>query len=314
MKPLTRTVAVLAMLSAAACDQQAAPSAPQARSRLRAAVVGNAAANVQANDQLALERPTSPDGDSIITEGRARSLAMAYVRSFGRTFHETWEKQRGGRIDLSTLSVGPRIFFARSAYGAFPRGFHPAMRKSYGPYYLVTLLSGGEPVITMAVSAYNTDMRTNASGQLVMPPLNGMGFIHEGVPRDPSRYRLQSPEEAVLSASDATGALVSAVPVLVMPNHEQTPLLAAWLIELDRDVVSSNDRGQRALVRRVFVGPRASDRLTKAALEQEAEEFGAGPALSGTNEFGVSRHFRVAAAPDRSLRREAVTFEHGRAQ
>lgn len=314
MNTFTRTAAMLAVLSTTACDRQSLPSAPPEQSKLRAALVGDAAVSLQANDELALGRPTSPDGDAIISEGYARSLAMAYLRSFGRTFHATWERQRGGRIDLSTLSAGPRIYFARSAYGAFPRGFHPAMRKAYGPYYLVTLLSGGEPVILIAVSAYNSDMRTDASGQLVLPPLNGMGFIHEGLPTDPSRYRLPSPEEAVLSASEATGARISTVPVLVMPNREQTPLLAAWRVELDREVMTSNARSQRALVRQIFVGPRLSDRLTKAALEQETEVSGIGPTLSGANNFGPTQNYRVAAAPDRSLRRETITINKGGAQ
>ncbi|MCY7379013.1 MAG: hypothetical protein LH467_06700, partial [Gemmatimonadaceae bacterium] len=104
-----------------------------------------------------LARPTAPDDRPIINETRARHLAAAYVRTFGRFHVGAWEGHRKGPINLAELAPAPRVYFARSPYHAVPLGFHPSVAKTYGPWYLVPLLQNGTVVVLLAVSAYNTD-------------------------------------------------------------------------------------------------------------------------------------------------------------
>lgn len=77
---------------------------------------------------------------------------------YGPTDRTYLERQVGGPIDFSAFEVGPRTFFAESPIAQdLPAGVHPAFKKRYGPYYLVPLDLQDRPMLSVAVSAYNSD-------------------------------------------------------------------------------------------------------------------------------------------------------------
>jgi hypothetical protein len=248
----------------------------------------------------------------MISASRARVLAMAYLRLAGRTYHALWERQRGASIDLSTLSVGPRVYFAHTPYGAFPPGFHPALRKTYGPYHLVTLVSSGEPVIMIAVSAYNTDVVIDSKGQLVLPTFGGMEFEHAGVPVGTASYRVQSPEEAVATLASESHQRIVTVPRLMMRGSDISPLLAAWQINTERDVtVRRRDDGRTAQTHTALVSPLGSERFLQPEAPQRTSEVGQAKTVTSAGTIGPVRPYEVPIQPGRATKHTVVTFAKG---
>lgn len=200
-------------------------------------VIGEAAAALATDGTFEMPRGVSLNGDRIIDDVQARRLALAFLRTFGQSFRSTWEADRGGSVNLARLGVSSRVFFAQSPYAAFPNmDVHPAYRRQYGPYYLVTLIDGAEPIVAMAVSALATDYGIDASGLLVSPKHTGMDFLHEGISTRPGAYRPISPEEAAETVASSTGARVSRVPELVLVGRENSPTLARWHVQVDRSL------------------------------------------------------------------------------
>jgi hypothetical protein len=229
---------------------------------------GAAAAAVGADGQFVLPGPKSLNGESIITEARARRLALAYVRVYGQAYLPSWEADRGGPISLSRLSASSRVYFAQSPYGSVPRNdVHAAYRRRFGPYYLFALVDGPTPVVAFAVSALATDYSVDAQGRLVSPAQTGMDFLHEGIPLDGS-FGILSPEEAVHVAAAASGARVTGIPELVLTNSDDAPTIARWRVQLDRDVRAVGRSGNGRRTSTVFVGGRRSDRF---AIEAEGD-------------------------------------------
>jgi hypothetical protein len=247
---------LLLALGVAACDTDPI-STSVTPSALRSAVTGDAAAALGADGQLRLAPPKSLDGQRLITPMQARRLTMAFVRSFGQSYLPTWEADRGGTIQLSKLTPGPRVYFAQTPYVALTEpDIHAAYKLHVGPYFIVILQQDDQPVVIMAVSALATAYSINQQGLLVMPKETGMDFLHEGIPPGRNaRFRPISPEEAVLMAHEATGAKVKSVPELVTVGGA-SPTIARWRVELDRDVsITSAGAGDaNRMASTVFVG------------------------------------------------------------
>lgn len=253
------TAALLLFLSA--CDDPdrhiAGPIAPP---NLQAYVTGSAAASLNAQGLFNLAAPVAPGARPIISAERAGELALAAVRSWGPSLNGAWNEERGEPISLSHLQVGPRTLFARTPYGAFPGGYHPASARAYGPYYLVTLYSGVDPVLLISVAAYNEDTKINERGLVERPVFSGMEFITQALPRDTADFRMISPEEAVALAGRATGARVTTTPELVRLGMPNAPASAVWKLTLDRDVPVKARSGSRR-VRELYVAPERNRRL-----------------------------------------------------
>lgn len=276
------TAALLLFLSA--CDDPdrhiAGPVAPP---NLQAYVTGGAAASLNSQGRFDLAAPVSPGGRPIISAERAGELALAAVRSWGPSLRPTWDRERGEPISLSNLQVGPRTLFARTPYGAFPEGYHPALARAYGPYYLVTLYSGAEPVLLISVAAYNEDANINARGLVERPMFSGMEFITRALPRDTAGFRMVSPEEAVEMAGRVTGARVTTTPELVRLGMPNAPASAVWKLTLDREVpVRARSGGQR--VRELYVAPERNRRLMIAVPSAARVEHTTGVAMLPSGE------------------------------
>lgn len=186
--------------------------------------------------QLALAR--APDDIPIITAERARELARGYLRSWGPASVPRWAWERGGSLDPGAITPASRIYFAQTPLGRIPDDlYHPAIRRIYGPMYIVPLESGGEVVTLLCISAYSTDVEINSRGLIETPRLGGSFFFSKAVapnPRDPRfHFVAVSPEEAVKHVAEQTGARVTEVPELVLLAGYH-PASAAWRIKLDR--------------------------------------------------------------------------------
>lgn len=295
-----------------ACRSDLATVSPSPTPQIASYLSGAAASALQSNGQFAPDGGESPDGSPMISASRAQVLAMAYLRLAGRTYHAMWERQRGAPIDLSTLSVGSRVYFAHTPYGAFPPGFHPALRKTYGPYYLVTLLSAGEPVIVMAVSAYNTDVVIDSKGQLILPAFGGMEFEHEGLPVNGASYRPQSPEEAVATLASESHTRIVTVPKLMMRGSDISPSLAVWQMDIERDVpVIRKDNGRAVQTHTPLVSPLGRARFLRAEDSQSASEAGQAKTFTAAGGIGPVRPYEVPIQPGRATKHAVVTFAKG---
>jgi hypothetical protein len=182
----------------------------------------------------------APDDIPIITPDRARDLARAYLRSWGPGTVPRWAYERGGSLDLGAITPASRIYFAQTPLGRIPDDlYHPAIRRIYGPMYIVPLESGGEVVTLLCISAYSTDVEINSRGLVETPMLDGSYFFSKAVapnPPDPRfRFVAVSPEEAVKHVAEQAGARVTEVPELVLLAGYH-PASAAWRLKLDRPV------------------------------------------------------------------------------
>lgn len=66
-----------------------------------------------------------------------------------------------------------------------------------------------------------------------------------------------SPEQAVRRVGEATGARVTAVPELLLPDHDYNPFFARWKVTLDHTVVArSRGNGETRQLREIYVGLR----------------------------------------------------------
>jgi hypothetical protein len=304
LRPYRRLLAVaVAAAVLTACDQADGPIAgPKiTRPNLQRYVTGAAAENLDAQGRFALAPSVAPGARPIITAEQAGKLALASVRSWGPALKRTWEEERGQSIDLESLRIGERILFARTPYGMFPDGYHPALTRAYGPYYLVTLYSGSQPVLLISVAAYNSEATINARGLVDRPILSGMEFISQALPADTTGFRIMSPEEAVAHAGHLTGARVTVTPELVRPGLPLAPTSAMWKLTLDRDL-PVRVRGATMRVREVYVGPERSRRLMVPVRSTARVERTTGLAV-------LPRGHRIDAVEISIVEGESVSFE-----
>ncbi|HYW07378.1 MAG TPA: hypothetical protein VE913_10500 [Longimicrobium sp.] len=261
-------------LSAAACERFAESPTEARMPDVSPYVTAELAAQLTADGRFRLPPPKAPDDVPIITEGRARELASAFLRTWGRMTIPRWAWERNAPIDPGGVSPAARVYYAETPHGRVPDDvYHPAIRRMYGPMYIVPLVSGSEVVAFLAVSAYSTDLRIDSDGTVLEPMLGGSYFFSAAVapnPRDPRfHYDPVSSEEAVKRASELTGARVAEMPTLVL-RHGYHPAMAQWRVKLDRPVrvrrqPSPGPKGIASFVpddtpipiRELYVGPNA---------------------------------------------------------
>lgn len=294
-----------AALLLAACDApQTAMTGPGVAppADLQRHLAAGAAASLGPDGRFALAAPSAPGNRPIITPERAGELALAALRTWGPSLLPSLQKQAGRSFDLATLRVDPRILFARTPYGRFPDGYHPAFSRAYGPYYLVTLRSGGDAVLQVSVAAYNEAARVDEKGLVHRPQDTGAEFFIEAIPAD-GRLQLVSPEAAVDEVARATGARVTATPELVRLEMPYSPAVSAWKVTLDREVpVQARGKGTTHRVRELFVGPLRERRVMMAS------RGGARAVRTSAIPLGAGDD-RVDAVDVPILAGEAVSFE-----
>lgn len=286
--PRWRTIAAclgVALLGGCDGDEPRLMAPASESARMTEFVTSNAALNLNHAGRFNL-RATSPStGVPAISAERAGELALANVRTYAPFFRSSWEKDHGAPIDVGSLRVGPRIFYAETPYAVFPEGYHPAYRRSFGPYYLVQLVSGTTPVLVVAVSAYGTDVGIKRNGTVSLPAFGGDEFFEHAISTSPtSGFRPISAEEAVETVGRLTGARTKEVPELVLRGLHYHPAIALWKVSLDRAVEVRGASGTRRLATpTLYVGPAGRLFIPADAQPRAARgTFQRGPGANGS--------------------------------
>lgn len=260
---------------------------------VRPHVTGAAAANLGADLLFSYPVPVAPSTEPIISAERARELAVSFALTFGTTMERKWTREHGRAFDPTELQADSRVFYQSSTFELFPDGYHGAMRRAFGPFYLVRLSSRGTHRLKVAVSAYNTNLAIFPDGTLNRPLESGMDFVENGVPLDTARRDVMSPlspEAAVVRVSRLTGLRVSEVPELVQIGWRWGPVGGGWKITLEQPVAVRTLSGTRtANVRELYLGRERGRLLLIPTAEQptEYETLAFGPA--GSDEVEVLR-------------------------
>jgi hypothetical protein len=204
--------------------------------RLPSFLTAQAAQRLDEAGHFRMEPPAPPAHLPIITPERARELAGAFLHTWGHTRGRAWQGERGRAVDLGSLRLSPRVFYAQTPYGPVPGSHHPAYQRLYGPWYILHFVSGTEPVVVLAVSAYATDLRIDEHGRVRQPVKGGTYFLSLAVSASDGRFVPLTPEEAAAHASRATGTRVADVPTLVLRGNGWHPATAQWKVTLHRPV------------------------------------------------------------------------------
>lgn len=247
---------------------------------IRPYVTGAAAANLDRDGLFTYPLPVAPSAEPMISAERARELAVSFALSYGPAREDRWRQQHGRPFDYRALKADLRVFFQPSPYELFPDGFHGAFRRMFGPFYLVRLSSEGVPRMSVAVSAYNTNLAIYPDGRLDRPFESGADFFADGIPADGTRADVMAPiapEAAVAHVYRLTGARVSEVPEFVRMEWNWGPLGGGWKLTLERPVrIRTLSGGRTADVRELYLGREGGRRLFIPAAEQPAAvEMGA---------------------------------------
>jgi len=259
-------ICVTLVISAACGERRPTPTELSAPVDVRRFVTPALTAALDQSGHFALAAPAPTT--SVITAQEAKIQAQAAVATFAKFNLSYLERERGGPIDLAVIKADERVFYADSPYlQDWSPKVHPGVKKHTGPYYLVSFTSGGLQVLSVAVSALNTDVAVR-NGKIAFSINHGNDFRIEAVPTTGVTSLPIAPEQAARLVSEKFGALVSSTPQLVLPSADHVPQYARWRVDLDRQVNVHSLDGKIRRLGTVYVG--LGGKLSAAADEQPA--------------------------------------------
>ncbi len=300
---LARGSAVAAAVLAAACgdSQPRAVTAPQpTRGRMASIVTPAAAAALDASGRFALPERGAGGRYPEISRDLAVQLAVAWARDFGPHNEPFLRETHGGPIAFGQLAPCGRALYARSGFEAPSEQMPAPLRRQYGPWWLVTLCTGGTvPTVSVAVSAWATNLRVDRGHVAYSSTeVNGTEFFGIGVPLGHSGEYPTSPEAAASLAAAVSDARVAAVPELVMASPDQAPPQGArWALPLDRTVTLRGAQGA-ATAPAAFVAAHRFSRAGDAAYVPLAAQPAAVTARWTASAPGKPTPARFARTPD----------------
>lgn len=244
---------VACALGSGGCAETTAPdSAPD----VRAWVVGEAARSLGPDGRFVFPEAVIQTPYPVINESRARELALAYVRTFASlsTFWRPLELQHEGSIDVERLQPAPRVEYAESVYEPLPDSYSDAIRRAFGPAFLVRLLVGSVPTVHVTVSVYATEIQIR-DGKVITGGSAGGTFEALGTPRTYGYSKPISPELATVVIGEATGLRIELIPSLSLPSWEYSAAFAKWKLTLERTASFRGvESGRVYNTRTVYVG------------------------------------------------------------
>ncbi len=219
---------------------------------LRASVTGFAAEAIGPNDQIQLAEFSGEENE--LTASEAVNLASVWTRNYGPMTRGWLERTHGAAINFKTLKTCGRPLYARSAFNAPPQSIPSPFRRSHGPWWLVTFCDDGSPSVSVAVSAWATELTVQA-GMIRFPMVSGTEFVAIGIPLGHVGEYPMAPEMAIVMTAEQVGKRIAKVPELVTPlPTDGPPQLARWRLTLETPTMARTTSGQRA-TNEVFVGP-----------------------------------------------------------
>lgn len=170
--------------------------------------------------------------DGAITSSKAAQLAEAYIRLFG-PHSRTWiEGLHGGPVDFKQLRADQQVLLSEGPFEVLDATAFAPDRKRAGPYYLVALHDEDRPVVTVAVSAFSSDLTIDSGGVHTTAPVRGNDFLVWPVQRNSSAMPALSPEQAIVVAYRAFGQPIDAIPSYERKGLEFLPQEGAWRLIL----------------------------------------------------------------------------------
>jgi hypothetical protein len=249
--------AVLILAALTACSDQGTTTTPNvlpSRAGLIAALTPDVAAALDASGQFRFQTVAGDGSYPEMSLQQAKTLAELWPVQFGPMVRKSLEKAHGGPIDFHALAPCGRVLYARSAFEPPTAEVPSPQRKPYGPWWLVTLCEAQRPTVSLAISAWATDL-TVSDKAIQFPPISGNEIFPVGIPQGHVGEFPIPPEEAVTIATGQTGQRVAGLPVLVMASRTDGPPQAArWRLPLESSTAVNGLRSGRLLVREVFVG------------------------------------------------------------
>lgn len=223
-------------------------------SAVRAAVTGPAADAIAPNGQIQLAAPPSGGEERELTAAEAVAFASAWTRDYAPMSRQWLEETHGGSINFQRLQACGRPLYARSGVKPAPNTVPEPFRRISGPWWLVTLCNAGSPALSVAVSAWATDL-TFVRGKLHFPLVSGSEVFGVGISAGHVGEYPISPEAAIEIAAAQTGKRVSGVPELITPlPRDGPPQLARWRMTLEAASLVHTNSGNRS-TSELFVHP-----------------------------------------------------------
>lgn len=186
-------------------------------------------------DEAGVFPSRAAEGANAITPGRARILAEQYAKEFLPYHASRLAEEHGAAIDFTSLVADQRVLLAASPVQDPGHAAPKPIRKAMGAYYLVTLRQNGAPAVRVAVSALSDDIAVR-DGHLRAPPVYGNEFRSHGIPLDPSRETVTSPEAIAAYVTAQTGVLNVAEPRYIRRGVRWSPHVGMWRVTLERAV------------------------------------------------------------------------------
>ena len=258
---LGAVVVIVAVTTACESPKVVKPPSPDSTTVVQPSwVVGAAAAQLGSDGKFLLDPPLQ-DTTQEITEPRAREIGSVVLRTMIPYMRPTIESDRGGRVNVSALTLCTRAYYAASPYAAPPITLSGIAKREIGAWWLLPLCeTNGVVVAVLGVAANNKEIQI-VSGHLDLGPrVHGFEFYVRGVPLGMDGTP-ESPEAAVAAAYARTGARVTTVPRLVRvlgPNRTEIPQFARWQVVFERTVPLTLEGEQAVAVNTVFIGARTT--------------------------------------------------------
>jgi hypothetical protein len=250
---LLSSAILAAIVGLAACEGEPQTPEPLYPGDVRTYVVPELAAELGPDGRFNLPAPPA-EAYPQITAQQAEEIAVAWVRTFGKYFHGYLESRHGRRIDLSSLRIGSPVYYATTPYTPVPPDVHPGIRNTFGPRYILYMVSpDGIPVVEISVAAFTEAWVEGKT--LRFPSRHGDDVLPTPIPVGRGFTMPVSPERAVQIAANASGARAALVPDLLLPERDYDAVFSRWKVTLDRPVtVRTAARGAGRIVRELYVG------------------------------------------------------------
>jgi hypothetical protein len=251
-------VAAIVALSGACSDRGAsAPQAPAGRESLEHYLSGTALNQLHGDGTLRIANVPTQGTRPQISETRAREIATAFIATHLRGLRRTLENDRGAPIDVNSVVLCPRVYYAETPLDEVPNDVPDVYHRLYGPWWLTSLCTpGGEPVVALGISAYSTELEIS-EGKLIYPNVAGGEFRWVGIRPGEDNLLPIPPESAVRRAAGIANRRVASIPRLVL-RPLQYPQLAQWHLTLDSEAdFRLREGGASARARELFVGAEA---------------------------------------------------------
>ena len=266
-------------------------------------LTGEAALALNDRGEFRFAGAMAPAGVPIITEARARELAVAWLQNWRSLLQRPMERDRGEAIDWDRLRPG-RVFFARTPYAPVPDRYHQGIRNHLGPRHVIVFQNGSEPVLVVSVAAYATEAWLDEQGRMLTPVQHGnevLVFALSPSATTGRGFQPNLPEQAAARIGRATGAKTVHVPELVLQGDSTyllvQPALSLWRVRLDRDIGVRRREGLASVmaVREIFVGANGTAYIPRA--EQAGQIAMDAPLRQGPGEDRRSEPMVLATLP-----------------